>query len=113
MAYLLVDQERYANAPPGPLARFVAGSPGRVRKVWGGEADGSSVAIYEVKRRRSRAEGDSRLGSVSLAQLGRKRVKGTSEGASVGSDEWHAEVPQSPVGKGFAISIRRAIRRSC
>ena len=27
IAYLLIDQERYANAPPSPLARFVAQVP--------------------------------------------------------------------------------------
>jgi hypothetical protein len=44
VAYILVDQERYANAPPGPLARFVAERPERVRKVW----QRGSVSIYEV-----------------------------------------------------------------
>ena len=48
VAYLLIDQERYANAPASPLARFVAAFPVRVRKVWGRETDRSAVAIYEV-----------------------------------------------------------------
>ena len=34
---------------PSPLARFVAGFPGRVRKVWVSEGDRTSVAIYEVE----------------------------------------------------------------
>ena len=50
VAYLLVDQERYANAPTGPLARFVAGSPGRVahglgrrgRRIVGGHLRGQA-----------------------------------------------------------------------
>jgi 4-amino-4-deoxy-L-arabinose transferase-like glycosyltransferase len=42
--HILVDQERYAHAPSGPLARFVAEHPEAVRKVWGRE----SIAIYEV-----------------------------------------------------------------
>ena len=49
VAYLLIDQERYALATPSPLARFVAEHPERARKVWGREADGSSVVIYEVE----------------------------------------------------------------
>jgi hypothetical protein len=48
VAYLLIDQERYANAPPSPLARLVAAFPDRVRKVWSRESDRSAVAIYEV-----------------------------------------------------------------
>ena len=49
VAYLLIDQERYANAPPSPLARFVARFPERVRKVWDRETDRSAVTIYEVE----------------------------------------------------------------
>ena len=49
IAYLLIDQERYANAPTSPLARFVARFPGRVRKVWSSEGDRTAVAIYEVE----------------------------------------------------------------
>jgi 4-amino-4-deoxy-L-arabinose transferase-like glycosyltransferase len=49
VAYLLVDQERYAKAPPSPLARFVARFPDRVREVWSRESDRSAVAIYEVE----------------------------------------------------------------
>jgi hypothetical protein len=49
VAYLLIDQDRYALAHPSPLIRFVAEHPERVRKVWGREADGSSVVIYVVE----------------------------------------------------------------
>ena len=48
-AYLLIDQERYANAPPSPLARFVAAFPDRVRKVWGREGDRASVTIFQIE----------------------------------------------------------------
>lgn len=48
VAYLLFDQARYANAPPSPLARFVARYPGRTREVWDRESDHSAVTIYEV-----------------------------------------------------------------
>jgi hypothetical protein len=53
VAYLLVDQERYANAPPSPLSRFVARYPDRVREAWSRPA----VVIYEV---RQKAEGGRR-----------------------------------------------------
>ncbi len=49
VAYLLVDRERYANAPTSPLARFVARFPGRVRTVWSGDGDTSSVVIYRLE----------------------------------------------------------------
>ena len=49
VAYLLIDQERYANASPSPLARFVARFPERVHKVWDRETDRSAVTIYEVE----------------------------------------------------------------
>jgi hypothetical protein len=48
VAYLLVDHERYANAPPSPLAAFVGQHPGRVRAVWTRATGPSSVAVYEV-----------------------------------------------------------------
>ena len=49
VAYLIVDQDRYANAPVSPLARFVARFPGRVREVWGREGGRSAVVIYQVE----------------------------------------------------------------
>jgi hypothetical protein len=48
VAYLLIDQERYARAPTNPLARFVIEAPKRVRKVWSRESQRTAVAIYEV-----------------------------------------------------------------
>jgi hypothetical protein len=48
VVYLLIDQERYAHAPPGPLNRFVEERPERVRRVWGRESGSAGVAIYEV-----------------------------------------------------------------
>jgi hypothetical protein len=48
VAYLMIDQEPYAYAPPSPLARYVAEHPERVRKVWGQEGKGASVVLYEV-----------------------------------------------------------------
>lgn len=48
VAYLLIDEDRYVNAPPSPLGRFVARFPGRVRAVWSGAGGRSSVVIYEV-----------------------------------------------------------------
>jgi hypothetical protein len=49
VAYLLIDHDRYANAPPSPLARFVSRFPDRVREVWSRESDHSSVAIYAIE----------------------------------------------------------------
>jgi hypothetical protein len=48
VAYLLIDQERYAHAPPSPLNRFVGERPERVRKVWCNDNGAAGVAIYEV-----------------------------------------------------------------
>jgi hypothetical protein len=46
IAYLVVDPDRYANAPTTPLARLVAERPGAVRKVFDGP-----VSVYEVQPR--------------------------------------------------------------
>ncbi len=48
VAYLLIDRNRYANAPPSPLEGFVASFPERVRAVWGRRDDGAAFTIYEV-----------------------------------------------------------------
>jgi len=48
VAYVLIDEDRYLGAPSGPLGRFVAERPQRVRKVWSSEPAGPAVAIYEV-----------------------------------------------------------------
>ena len=46
VAFLIVDRDRYANAPPHPLGRFVAGGDARVRLAR--EVD--SVEVFEVLR---------------------------------------------------------------
>lgn len=48
VAYLLIDEDRYLNAPFGPLGRFVAERPQDVRRVWSSEPEGSAAVIYEV-----------------------------------------------------------------
>ena len=49
VAYLLLDADRYLNAVPSPLARFVAERPARVRRVFPhGDSDRSGVAIFQV-----------------------------------------------------------------
>jgi hypothetical protein len=51
VAYLLVDADRYLNAVPSPLSRFVATRPGRVRQVFSTQDfEKSRVAIYEVQQ---------------------------------------------------------------
>jgi hypothetical protein len=46
IAYLVVDPDRYANAPKTPLARLAIERPGTVRKVFDGP-----VSVYEVQPR--------------------------------------------------------------
>jgi hypothetical protein len=48
VAYLLIDDDRYLNAHPSPLSRFVLAHPERVRKIGEWPAERSSVVIYEV-----------------------------------------------------------------
>jgi hypothetical protein len=50
VAYLLVDDERYARAPTNPLKGYVASHPDRVARVWG--PDGGPIAVYAVRRER-------------------------------------------------------------
>lgn len=47
-AYLLIDQDRYANAPANPLSRYVRQSSAHVRKAWSREHATSSTRIYEI-----------------------------------------------------------------
>jgi hypothetical protein len=44
VAYLLIDQERYARAPRNPLTRFVETHPYGVRKVW----DTPGITVFEL-----------------------------------------------------------------
>ncbi len=44
---LLVDDDRYQHDAASPLGRYVAGRPGRVRRVWAAP-DGAPVAVYSV-----------------------------------------------------------------
>jgi hypothetical protein len=53
VAYLLVDEERYANAPANPLAGFVREFRGRTRLVWEGDDGRSSVRVFEVRPQRA------------------------------------------------------------
>lgn len=48
VAYLLIDRNRYANAPPSPLEGFVSAFPDRVHPVWGRRDDDAAFTIYEV-----------------------------------------------------------------
>lgn len=52
VAYLLVDGERYMHAPASPLGRYVARRPDRVARTWAGD----SVAVFEVRRPRTRID---------------------------------------------------------
>ncbi len=46
IAYILVDSDRFANAPSTPLARLIAQRPDRARRVFG-----DKIAVYEVSAR--------------------------------------------------------------
>jgi hypothetical protein len=48
VAYLLIDDARYANAAPNPMSRYVERSPDRVALVWERHRGGSSIRIFEV-----------------------------------------------------------------
>lgn len=50
VAYLLVDEDRYARAPANPLMTYVIRHPGRVRRVWHGATAATSVSVYAVNR---------------------------------------------------------------
>ncbi len=50
VAYLLVDEERYARAPTNPLARYVAARPSSVRRVWASPPP-RPISIYEPARK--------------------------------------------------------------
>jgi hypothetical protein len=52
VAYLLVDEARYAAAPVNPLTRFAAAHPERVERVWSEPAGarGASYAVFAVPR---------------------------------------------------------------
>jgi hypothetical protein len=47
VAYLLIDNDRYARAPSNPLSRFAADHPEQVALVWG---DTDRVSVYDVRR---------------------------------------------------------------
>jgi hypothetical protein len=48
VAYLLIDDGRYANAALNPLSKFVVAEPTKVRQVWSRNSKGSSIRIFEV-----------------------------------------------------------------
>ena len=50
VAYLLVDQNRYAGAAQSPLAQFLASRPRSAREVWRSDPGLQSVIVYEVAR---------------------------------------------------------------
>ena len=46
VAFLLIDEDRYANSQLSPLSRYVARRPHRLQEVWRSEPGSSSVVIY-------------------------------------------------------------------
>ncbi len=56
VAFLLIDDARYVNAPASPLGSFARRSPDRVRLAWGGDG---SVRVYEVRPEPGAGQGGS------------------------------------------------------
>jgi len=50
IAYLLIDEDRYANASQNPLSKYVERYPDRVALVWSRSQGTASVQIWEVLR---------------------------------------------------------------
>jgi hypothetical protein len=48
VAYLLIDDDRYANASPNPLSHYVNQFPDRVALVWEANEGAGAVRIFEV-----------------------------------------------------------------
>lgn len=48
VAYLLVDHERYANAPESPIPGYIRRHPQTVHEVWKRASGRSSIAVYAV-----------------------------------------------------------------
>jgi hypothetical protein len=54
VAYLLVDEERYANAPPSPLARYAEAHPEQFSRAWASRGERPVtlyVATYRLRPR--------------------------------------------------------------
>jgi len=50
VAYIFIDEDRYANAPISALAAYVARRPHRAREVWKSGSRAASVVVYECDR---------------------------------------------------------------
>ncbi len=60
VAYVLIDEDRYANAQASPLGRYVARHPQRLREVWRAGTGGTAVVIYACDDGRATARAGSR-----------------------------------------------------
>ena len=49
IAYLLIDEDRYANESSNPLSVYVKRYSGRIALVWGGNRRTGSIQLFEVK----------------------------------------------------------------
>ena len=52
VAYVLIDEDRYAKSLKSPLSRYVASHPNRLTEVWRSESGMTSVVIYACDNRR-------------------------------------------------------------
>ena len=53
VAFILLDEDRYANSPTSPLARYVARRPDRAREAWRSGPDPAAVVVYGCQRSRA------------------------------------------------------------
>jgi hypothetical protein len=50
VAYILIDEDRYANSPISSLSRYLARRPHRAREVWKSGSGRASVVVYACAR---------------------------------------------------------------
>jgi hypothetical protein len=55
VAYLLVDEVRYANAPPNPVGLYAKRHPERARVIWTSSGPGRAASVIEIKPSHRRA----------------------------------------------------------
>jgi hypothetical protein len=56
VAYLLIDEDRYANSQASALPRYVSERPRQLREVWKSTSGAASVIVYACENRRDHKE---------------------------------------------------------
>ena len=100
IGYLLIDEDRYANAADDPLVQYVRRYPHRVTRVWSRSRGMTSIQIWKVSRTTAdHAFGDrdedirpfaaalrARPDDVGIEERGEKRVSGQDDLIGLGAD---------------------------